>query len=239
MPVKSSFPSLVASKTDPFLRLESGSTEVYLIRHGDALPDADEIVDGSYDDQSLSDLGRRQVQALAGRMKEIPIAAIYSSPIKRARQTASFVGEALGLDVYINEDLREVGLKPDPHLLANLEPEERALAVRAYLHDIETAALQVGIWSRIPGCESSEALRRRLSSAVNRIAYEYAGKRIAIVTHAGAINAYIAASLGLDRDFFFPASNTSISIIRVKGEQRLLVKLNDTAHLSSEEGLDR
>lgn len=225
-------PSLVANRTDPFLRLESGSTEIYLIRHGDALPGAEDVEDGSYDAQPLSELGRRQALALAERMKEVSVAAIYSSPIKRARQTASLVGEALGLNVCEDENLREVGLQPDPHLLEQLETEERVLAVRAYLHSVEIAALQVGIWSQIPGCEPSETLRVRLSSVIDRIAEEHSGKRIAIISHSGAINAYIAASLNLERDFFFPASNASISIVRVRGKQHLLVRLNDTAHLA-------
>lgn len=231
MSVEPELPALIESDADPFLSVENGSTEIYLIRHADALPGADEVVDGGYDDQPLSELGRRQSLALAERMNEVPIAAIYSSPIKRAWQTASFVGEALGLKVCVDQDLREVDLRPDPHLLAHLEPEERAVAVRAYLHDIEVAALRVGIWSQIPGCEPSTTLRTRLTSVVNRIAQQHVGKRIAIVTHSGAINAYIAASLGLERDFFFPTSNASISVMRVKGKQHLLIRLNDIGHL--------
>src|SRR5260370_23303734 len=87
--VKPELSSLIESDTDPFLSLENGSTEIYLIRHADALPGADEVVDGGYDDQPLSELGRRQSLALAERLKEIPVAAIYSSPIKRAWQTSS------------------------------------------------------------------------------------------------------------------------------------------------------
>src|SRR5260370_30044369 len=150
--VKPELPSLIASDTDPFLRLENGSTEIYVIRHADALPGADEVVDGGYDDQSLSELGRRQSLALAERMREISVAAIYSSPMKRAWQTASFIGDALGLKVCVDEELREVDLQPDPRLLSNLESEERATAVRAYLRDIESVALRIGIWSQIPGC---------------------------------------------------------------------------------------
>jgi probable phosphoglycerate mutase len=92
------------------------------------------------------------------------------------------------------------------------------------------------LFTAIPD-ELSETLRTRLTLIVNHIASQYVGKCIAIITHAGAINAYIAASLGLKRDFFFPASNTSISIMRVRimrvrGKQHLLVSLNDIAHLS-------
>lgn len=232
-------PSLEKNDADPFLRLENGSTEVYLIRHADALPDASEVVGGGYDHQSLSELGRRQSLALAERLGEDSIAAIYSSPIKRAWETASFIGEALGLEVYVDEELREVDLGPiPPHLLAHAMPEERAAAVRAYLHGIEYTALQVGFWSQIPGCEPSELFRARLTETVGRIAKQYPGKRIAVVSHTGVINAYIAVALGLERDFFFPAANASISAVRVKDRRYLLMKLNDTAHLRRE-GLGR
>jgi probable phosphoglycerate mutase len=236
--VEPELPSLIESDADPFLSVENGSTELYLIRHADALPGADEVVDGIYDDQPLSELGRRQSIALAARMRQITVSAIYSSPIKRARQTASVVGEAHGLEVVVDEALREVDLQPDPHLLTNLDAEERARAVRAYLHDIESAALRVGIWSLIPGCEPSAAFRARLTSVMDRIVRQHPGERVAIVTHTGVINAYIAAALGLERDFFFPASNTSISILRVKGQRHLLIRLNDVVHLLRE-GVER
>src|SRR5579859_922996 len=98
------------ASVDPFLSLKSGATEVYLIRHGDALPGADEVVDGGYDEQGLSELGRRQAQALGARMRSVPLAAVYSSPIGRARQTAEAVAVAAGLTVQIEADLREVAL---------------------------------------------------------------------------------------------------------------------------------
>ncbi|HEX3270816.1 MAG TPA: hypothetical protein VHR15_09210, partial [Ktedonobacterales bacterium] len=47
----------------------------------------------------------------------------------------------------------------------------------------------------------------------------------------GAINAYFAAILGLQRDYFFPTANTSISVVRVKGPNTLIMALNDIAHL--------
>ena len=228
--VKSELP-LVDNNIDPLLSVENGATEVYLIRHANALPAAAEVANGGYDDQSLSDLGRSQSKALAERMRKLSIAAIYSSPIKRTWQTAATVGDALGLEVQAREELREVGLAPVPaHLLIG-EPEERATAIHTYLRDLESVALQIGIWSQIPGSEPSQMIRGRITSAINQIVCQHLGKRIAIVTHSGAINAYIATILGLDRDFFFPADYTSISVVRVKGQHHLLIRLNDTAHL--------
>ncbi|MGH2484732.1 MAG: histidine phosphatase family protein, partial [Ktedonobacterales bacterium] len=57
------------------------------------------------------------------------------------------------------------------------------------------------------------------------------GQRVAVVSHGGAINAFFAASLGLELDYFFPALNTSISIARVKAPRHVVLALNDINHL--------
>jgi hypothetical protein len=54
---------------------------------------------------------------------------------------------------------------------------------------------------------------------------------VALVSHAGTINAYFAELLGTRRDFFFPTGNTSLSTVRIEDGRSLLVRLNDTAHL--------
>lgn len=213
--------------SDPFLLMEQGGTELYLIRHADALPAADAIVQGQYNDQPLSELGCLQSRALAARMSKLSLATIYCSPIKRARQTGSFLAASCGLAIQIEHDIREVECPP----LASQEADGRAAAIRASLSEVETAILRSGIWSQIPGCEPSAILRARLLSAITRIAKQHTGQRVAIVTHSGAINAYLAALLGLERDYFFPAANTSLSVLRVKEQRHLLMSLNDVAHL--------
>lgn len=220
------------AESDPFLSLKRGGTEVYLIRHADALPGAEELVAGGYDDQALSELGRRQAAALAERLRALPLAAIYSSPLGRAVQTAAPTAHALGLEVQIDADLREVELGPiGPEAFAGATPGERAEALRARLRDIAVLALGSGKWSSIPGTEPSAHLRARVTQAVGRIAAAHPGQRVAIISHGGAINAYLAALLDIERDYFFPAANTAISVVRLKGEQRLLLTLNDIAHL--------
>ena len=217
---------------DPFLSLKSGSTEIYLIRHGDALPGAEEVTPGGYDDQALSEVGRRQGQALGERMKQIPLAAVYSSPIGRARQTAGYIADALGLDVLIEPGLREVALGPIG-LLDGASPtaDEIAAALKARLREIAVIAVTTGSWSSIPGSEPSVELRARLVAAIGRIVAAHPGQRVAAVSHAGAINAYLASVLGIERDYFFPTANTSISVLRVNGERRMLFSLNDIGHL--------
>ncbi|MGZ3678729.1 MAG: histidine phosphatase family protein [Ktedonobacterales bacterium] len=225
-------PAAEAEIDDPFLSLKRGGTEVYLIRHADALPGADEVVGGGYDEQALSALGRRQGQALGERMREVPLAAVYSSPIGRAVQTARYVAEPQGLEVRIEPGVREVMLGPiGVNGDEQTSPEEVAELLRRRLREIAAIAVTSGRWASIPGSEASEALRARMSEAVERLAREHVGERIAIVSHGGSINAYIATILGIERDYFFPAVNTSISVVRVKGPTRMVFALNDISHL--------
>lgn len=221
-----------AGRDDPFLSLKSGATEIYLIRHADALPGADEVSEGGYDDQALSDLGRRQAAALGERLRQIELAAVYSSPIGRARETAAYVAQAQGLETRIEPDLREIALgHVGPDLGASLPADELAEALKARLREIALVAIRTGRWESIPGSEPSADLRRRVVAALDRIVAAHAGRRVAAVSHGGAINAYFAALLGIERDYFFPAANTSISVARVKGERRMVFSLNDIAHL--------
>lgn len=219
--------------SDPFLSLKHGGTEVYLIRHADALPGAEEVTEGGYDEQALSALGRRQAAALGERLREVPVAAVYSSPIGRARETAAAVAAASGQNVRIVEELREVELGPiGPDLRSGgISQEELSKLLRRRLGEIAAVAVMTGSWESIPGSEPSERLRARITAAVDGLARRHPGERIVVVSHAGAINAYIAAKLGLPHDYFFPAANTSISIVRLKGERFMLLALNDVNHL--------
>jgi 2,3-bisphosphoglycerate-dependent phosphoglycerate mutase len=224
--------TIIQPETDPFLSLKRGATEVYLIRHADALPGADEVVGGGYDEQALSELGRRQASALAVRMRTLELAAVYSSPIGRAHQTAAAIADAAGLDVRIEPDLREIALGPiGPDLQAQLTPDEVAKLLRDRLREIAVIAVTTGNWSSIPDSEPSAVLRARTLAALQRLADTHPGRRVAAVSHGGAINACLAAILGIERDYFFPAANTSVSVVRMQGERRMLFALNDIAHL--------
>jgi broad specificity phosphatase PhoE len=225
-------PEALAGDPDPFLSRKRGGTEIYLIRHADALPEADEVVAGGYDDQALSELGRRQAAALAARLREVSPSAVYSSPIGRAVQTARAIAAPLSLEVTIEAGIREVELAPlGPDAVAAATPAELATYLRDRLREIANVALTDGVWSRIPGAEPSSTLRERATAAIDGIAARHAGERVAVVSNGGTINAYIAALLGVERDYFFPAANTSISMVRIKGARRLLMSLNDVAHL--------
>ncbi|HEY0757431.1 MAG TPA: histidine phosphatase family protein [Ktedonobacteraceae bacterium] len=215
----------------PFLPLKDGSTELYLIRHADAYPDEADVVAGGYDAQPLSSLGRCQARALAERLQVRELAAIYSSPIRRAWQTAMCLGEALGLPVQERDTLRDVGLLPGPSYSEAGEALECVRAMRAHNWSAEAAVMRAGNWSLVRGCEPSEQLRSRMTRTISDIVRLHAGQRVAIVTHSGPINAFLAATLGLACDVFCLFDNTALSVLRVKGSDHFFLQLNDTAHL--------
>lgn len=218
--------------SDPFMSLKRGGVELYIVRHADALPDAADVVPGGYDDQALSALGRQQSEALANRLRPVSLAAIYTSPMGRAVQTAAPTATTHGLEIQPVDGLREIAigsLAADAMTLGTSE--EVSALLRARLREIASIAVSTGRWDSIPGTEPSQQLRARLTATMDQIIAAHTGQRVMIVSHAGAINAYLATLLGLSHDYFFPAANTAISVIRAQGERRMLFSLNDIGHL--------
>lgn len=198
-------------------RVDHGATEILLIRHADAEhPRPDTALEIKDIDMPLTPRGRMQAQRLAHRLSTRSLNALYASPLKRTMETAAPVAQALSLEVRPDERLREVEL-------GNVGP--------VSLTDLAEIAIAQGGWSHLPGTEPSASIRSRMAEAVDAVVASHPGERVALVSHAGAINAYVATLLGLRKDFFFPAGNTSITVIRGRDEKRLIVTVNDTAHL--------
>ena len=219
---------------DPFLLRRAGAAELFLIRHGDAVPEEDEIIPGgAYDDLPLSRKGRGQAGALARRLGEFSFNALYSSPLRRCQETAAPLAEKLGLTPQIIPDLKEIRLGE----VGSLPPDTRDLAaLTRALQERQTDIIRLigedGNWDAIPGSEPSKEFRRRVVRALDEIASQHLGQRVLVFAHGGVINAYAAETLSLPGEFFYPAANTSINVIRVAGPRRVIFVLNDIAHLA-------
>jgi 2,3-bisphosphoglycerate-dependent phosphoglycerate mutase len=218
---------------DPFLFQRNNAAEIFLVRHADAIPGEDEIIpSGIYDDLPLSRTGREQVQALAKRLSGFSFDAIYSSPLRRCLETAAPLAERLGMTPIIVEGLKEIKLgniHPLPDDNHDLMALTKALQERQL--DIVRIAGETGHWDGIPDSEQSKSFRQRVVETLDEIANKHIGQRILAFAHGGVINAYIAEVLGLKKDFFFPAANTSITIVRASDKHRVLYVLNDIGHI--------
>lgn len=220
---------------DPFLLQRADAAELFLIRHGDAIPGPDEIIpSGIYDNLPLSRMGREQARLLAERLKDTRFDAAYSSPLRRCQETAAPLLEYLHVTPTIVENIKEVRLGssfPLPEVKEgdNLDVLTKALHQRQL--EITRKAAITGSWDAVKDSEPSKEFRQRVVNAMDGIARENFGKRVLVFAHGGVINAYAAETLGLQADFFFPCANTSITIIRASTNHRVLYVLNDVGHL--------
>jgi broad specificity phosphatase PhoE len=218
------------SRSDPLdtlgLSLRSGAVEIVLVRHADAVPESEAIA--AYDDYEahpLSERGRAQAQAAAERCAEGGLAAVYTSPIRRARETAEAIASAARAELFEEPAVREIAIGPGG---------ADGLTLRERLEWLATLAIREGSWGAIPGTEPSAGVRARMLDALRSIAERHRGARVAVVSHAGSINAALGAIAGTAHDFLFPLANASLSVVRVGGGRMLLMSANDTAHLRAQ-----
>lgn len=222
--------------SDPFLYERSHATELFLIRHGDALPGPAEIIpSGMYNNLPLSNLGRLQARQLTERLQTLRFDAAYCSPLLRCQETAAPFLAQTGLTPTIVESIKEVRLRPSQTIPIAREGDDLsdlARAIRESQRANSNRAAIEGNWDSAMEDDTSKAFRARVVEAIDMIGRQHRGQRVAIFSHGGVINVYVAEVLGLERDFFFPCANTSITVVRVHDTQRVLYILNDIAHLT-------
>jgi broad specificity phosphatase PhoE len=197
---------------------------LHCVRHGESTYNAEGRVQGQ-SDVPLSELGLRQAEAVAAAMAELPIEAVYSSPLRRAMQTAQPLADRLRLPITTDPRLMEVhaGVFQD-ELRAELDrryPEEYA---RWRSGDPDFA---------IPGGESRRRLMQRGEEVLREIGA--AGhEHVAVVTHGGLLAGAMKALLEIPAQrnpFVF--QNGSITVIELTDSVVQLHAVNRIGHLSS------
>jgi 2,3-bisphosphoglycerate-dependent phosphoglycerate mutase len=221
----------MTSESTPFLMLRDGACEIYLIRHGDATPTEGEVISATYDEQALNSRGRAQAEALARRLATVPFAALYSSPLRRALDTAQPLSAVKALPVEIVPDVREIMHSAEAQRADGMSAADYIQRFKEGGSRISAHMMRVGSFEGLPGVEPRARFRGRVRDALDALAARHPGQRIAVVTHGGVINVFAAEVLGLERDVFMAVPNTAISRFRLKDSRRQLVALNDTCHL--------
>jgi broad specificity phosphatase PhoE len=162
-------------------------TTLLLARHGESDWNRSKRWQG-FADRPLTDLGRQQAQELADRLDDTELDAVYSSDLRRARDTAEAVARRKGLEVRTTPDLREVDVGSWSGLT---RAEAEARFPEAYARWLEGGE----------GWEDGETyqqLEDRVVRAIRNIAAEQEGGRVLVVAHGGTIRAVHAAALGVD-----------------------------------------
>jgi 2,3-bisphosphoglycerate-dependent phosphoglycerate mutase len=161
-------------------------TTILLARHGETDWNRDNRFQG-HADPPLNETGRTQARALAKTLAGEPLSAVYTSPLRRAAETAETVAAVHGLDVEVDDGLREVDVGSWEGL------------TRAELEEHYPA--QFGRWvSGEQGWEDGETydeMGRRVIAALRRLAERHDAHHVVAVTHGGPIRAAIAAAQGI------------------------------------------
>jgi probable phosphoglycerate mutase len=200
---------------------------LYLVRHGQSAYNAERRIQGQFD-ISLSPFGHRQGAALAAAFRSLPIDAIYSSPLARARETAEPIAAALGLPIEADDRLKEINAGVFQGVLwSEIEQHSPDLAARWRAQDPDFV---------IPGGESRRALAERGRAALEAI--HAAGHRQAIVVaHGGVLAGALKSLLGIPMETN-PFSFYNASISKLAWDRRIkLLTLNQLDHLAAA-GLD-
>jgi len=209
---------MVASSTtaDPFvtwrsclsetLHPEETVTTILLIRHGHtAQTEAGKLY--SDPESVLTEKGHAEINALAQLLPAQKPEILLTSPSLRARATAEVIGTMTGLPVQIVEQLREwqVG-----------EWEGRSyLEIKKEEPEVYAAWLKDPIRNAPPAGESIEQLCLRAQRHIDEISQQFAGKRVALVSHAEVIRAFLVFALGMPVENFWRISVPTASVSKV------------------------
>ena len=204
-------------------------TELIFVRHGQTQANAMRRWQG-WSDPPLNARGRAQAEAIARRFEAQrgEVAALYTSPLRRAHQTAGAIGARLSLEPRLLDQLKEIHFgELEGTTLADMESEFPALYAR--WQDKGDMTFQ---W---PGGERRGAFFARAAEACDVIRARHQGERVVIVAHGGTIRACLAHVLPDLRGawWHYKLDNTGLTRVRSGDDDPELLVLNDTSHLPS------
>ncbi|MFB8174561.1 bifunctional RNase H/acid phosphatase [Streptomyces sp. NPDC055966] len=199
-----------------------------LLRHGETPLTPQKRFSGSGGtDPSLSEAGREQARRAAEALaRRGTIQAVVASPLARTRETAGIVAERLGLDVTIEDGLRETDFGAWEGLTFGEVRERHPDDLTAWLADPE--AHPTG------GGESFAETATRIAAAQEKLVAAYAGRTVLLVSHVTPIKTFIRLALGAPPESLFrmELSAASLSAVAYYADGNASVRLfNDTSHL--------
>ena len=175
----------------------------------------------------MNETGLRQARALGLKMKGWQIAAIYSSPLKRALETADILSEHLNLPTQPLDGLIDIDFGKWQGLSA-----EEATRQDSELY---TRWIEYPHLVRFPQGESLEDVRQRVMAAVESLADRHRDQTVILVSHKVVCQVLMCAMLGLDNSHFWQVRQdvNAVNIFEIRDGIPLVTLVNDTCHLKS------
>lgn len=203
---------------------------LYLARHGETDYNRESRVQGTKD-SILTEFGHKQAEALAGAMKDITFHSVYSSPLKRAFDTAeTIVNGHHDLEITPIDEFKELDCGEFEDMLISEIKESKWAEWNEFLSSPNVAP---------KGGESMNQLFIRVGKALQMILANAAeDDNILIVSHAGVVRMSMAHLMNVQvaSAVNFGLSNASIALFINKYDRWTCLKWNDTAHLGGLQG---
>ncbi len=200
-------------------------TEIYIIRHVQAEGNLYRFMQGQWDGD-VTALGYEQRSRLAARFRDVPLDAVYSSDLYRARFTAEALIPGKDLPILLDRRLREINIGPwEAKPFANVVWEDPE-TFTVFMTDPEHFYLA--------GAETYHQVRARALEALREIAEANAGRCVAVSSHGITIRCMLTGALGipLDDTAAVPIfANTGVAHLFYDNGVFRLDYLNDDSHL--------
>jgi len=179
-----------------------------------------------WSDEDLNELGYTQARRLSSRLASLPIASIFTSPLKRAYTTAMILAEPHKLGLTVLDDLTEIQLGDWQGL--HMDKIKQRWPELWRQSRIDPSGLTM------PNGESYRQVTERAIRVFKMVIEANRGKQAVIVTHEVIVKVLLAHVLGVSNSIYrrIEVDNASLSLIRVSNNPQL-VMLNDTSHLES------
>jgi probable phosphoglycerate mutase len=200
-------------------------TTTLLLRHGQTALSIEKRFSG-VGDQPLTDVGRAQAAAAAVRLATSGAVAVVSSPLRRARETALLVGEAVGAEVAFDDDFRETDFGDwEGHSFREVR-EKWPIEMDAWLASTAVAP---------PFGESFDATATRVRRARDRVLSSYGGATVVVVSHVTPIKTLLRMALDAPPSALYRMhlDLACLNDVQWAVDGGAVVRsMNDTAHLS-------
>lgn len=204
-------------------------TLVLLVRHGQT-PTTGKVLPGRAPGLHLADKGLQQAEKVAERIASLQtdkrsIAAVYASPLERARETAAPIAKSLGLRVRQAKGLME----------CEFGDWTGAELKKLYKLPEWRTVQRNPSGFRFPGGESFTEMQGRITSAVDKMRTDHPGETVVAVSHADPIKAAVAHAMGTHLDLFqrIVVSPCSVSAILYGIDGPIVLAVNSTGDLGS------
>ncbi len=195
---------------------------IHLVRHASTEWNEKRLWQGRKD-LPLSDRGREEARSLAFRFVSRPIDRIYSSPLKRALETAKEISLPHNLEIEVLEDLKEADFSRWEG-----RPGDEVKREEAEIYEMWATDPNI----QIDGIEPVSRVHDRALRSLNYI-LENGGDEVVVVTHAMVLRAMVCHVLKAPIESFreFLLANASVTTVTFNDSWLRLISLNDTSHL--------